>query len=167
MDDTIQSAKNMGVDVLKAGEQFAVDLPKNLGKLGNVNVGDVVNKVTRSTKRTVNQTRSIAHKVIHNPRSLTLTQVLIVFGVLAIVGSFVIAKVASYYEEHLPEFLAGLIKFLIYLVLPLATASGCLFGMYLEHQYGIFPDTMQKLDATFDYVGSWIDYTVQTVRSYL
>mmetsp|Transcript_9434 Transcript_9434/g.11748 ORF Transcript_9434/g.11748 Transcript_9434/m.11748 type:complete len:160 (-) Transcript_9434:1240-1719(-) len=152
MENTVGSLQQVAGNVVELGGNALKDV-------ANTDLGQVANKVNRVADKTWNQTKSIVHKVRHNPGSLTFVQAAILATVSVVVFSWVFGKIAVFYEEHLPEMLMGLIKFLIYFMIPLAAGLGTMFGMYLEHRYeGMYPEVVGHVENGLDYLSSWVDY---------
>lgn len=95
---------------------------------------------------------------VRNPTKLNWVQAIILFCAIAVVILLTITQLSSAWEENRPDLLAGMLKFVAYVVIPVITAGSVVFGMYLERNF-------QKFDDLAEFYGG-VDQSIRSLLGY-
>lgn len=95
---------------------------------------------------------------VRNPTKLNWVQAIILFAGIALLMLITISQLSNAWEENRPDLLAGMLKFVTYVIIPLTTVSSVIFGMYLESKFNKFDDLAEFYDGLSSSVRGLVGY---------
>lgn len=117
MDGFVDAAGNGAKRVYKTGMKYGKRFYRQLE--------------TTSIKETFNDVK----RLYNDPTKMTWVQAVVTSVVLLVLGIVVLQKLAAYYQENLPELLYGLVKILLFIVIPVNSVAAVILGMKLQEKY--------------------------------
>lgn len=150
-DDTVQQLQKYvlkGAEKMQSAATYVLD---NYDQFPD-KADNYYRRFQKKVKQNYRKANNVAYKAKNKPGDLTFMETIVLFVVVVGGGAILLQQVLSFYQNNLPRLMSGMIKFLVFLIIPLIATAATFFGMFLEHKHRLYPDVVEWLQDAADVI---------------